>query len=335
MMLSGWPVRENHCDKVEKYTREIIDAGAYSLLDDYAQNWGNKVPDAWKGTPFTAANARENVSWKGNKESIFAHQNKTDVWPVTPFSRTYGRFWRDWMDMFVENHFHAKFPDGYRKTYSFAWDRKWQYAGWTAWPYAEGQSYPDHPSMLKYQFGMVNAADFRKWSGLTNSDPLPETYLGFEHVMNSSNDLPLMRYAEVLLMYAESCARQNKAGANPTAVEALNWVRRRAYGGGFVKMGEIEANLAPEFWRNPEPKVDFPQADDSDLINEILDERAWEFVAELGGNRWLDLIRTESLAAALSTRDASEAPLIGNPADPTRWRAPIPSTESQYNPNIK
>ena len=83
MMLSGWPVKENHWDKVEKYTKEIIDAGAYSLLDDYSQNWGNKVPDAWVGVPFTNANARENISWKGNKESIWAHQNKVDTWPIT------------------------------------------------------------------------------------------------------------------------------------------------------------------------------------------------------------------------------------------------------------
>ncbi|WP_297086642.1 RagB/SusD family nutrient uptake outer membrane protein [uncultured Draconibacterium sp.] len=335
MLLSGWPTYENHWDKVESYTRQIIDMGAYSLLDDYAQNWGNKVPDDWKGTPFTNANARENVSWKGNKESIFAHHNKVDVWPVTTQSRSYGRFWRDWMDMFVENHFHAEFPEGYRKNYSFAWDQKWRYAGWTAWPYAEGQSYPDHPSMLKFQFGTINASDFKKWSGLAGSDPAPETFLGFEHVMNSSNDMPLMRYAEVLLMYAEACARQNKPGANPSAVEALNYVRRRAYGGGYEKMGDIQANLPVEFWKNPEPAVDYPQAGESDLIQAIIDERAWEFVAEFGGNRWLDLIRTESLAEALSSRDGSEASLIGDPNDQNRWRAPVPSTESQYNPNIK
>ena len=237
--------------------------------------------------------------------------------------------------MFVENHFFNKFPEGYRKAYSFAWDHQWRFAGWTAWPYAEGQSYPDHPSMLKLQFGTISPADFRTWSGLTSSDPLPDTYLGFEHVMNSSNDLPLMRYAEVLLMYAEACARKSKAGSNPTAVEALNYVRRRAYGGGFERMGDIQANLAPEFWKNPEPAVDYPQAGESDLIKAIIDERAWEFVAELGGNRWLDLIRTESLAAALSTRDASEAALIGDPSDSKVWRSPIPSTESQYNEKIK
>lgn len=332
MMLSGWPVNESYWDSVEVYTKEIIDAGAYSLLDDYAENWGNKVPEAWEGVPFTNANARENKSWKGNKESIFAHHFKRDTWPITTQARCYGRFWMDWMDMYVENHFYEKFPDGYRKKYSFAWDNKWEYVGFENWPWSNGQSWPDHPSMMKYLFGTISESQFKEW---TPSATTPVTFLGFENAFNSSNDMPLMRYAEVLLMYAEACARQGKAGAAPTAIEALNQVRRRAYGGGYSMVGEIAENLPPEFWKNPDPSVDFPQADDPDLIDAILNERAWEFVAEFGGNRWLDLIRTEKLSEALSSRDGREVSLLGSPDDKSLWRAPIPSTEAQYNDNLE
>jgi len=334
MMLSGWPVNENHWKKVETYTKEIIDDGAYSLLDDYAENWGNKVPDSWAGTPFTNANAKDNTSWKGNKESIFAHQFRSDVWPITTQARCYGRFWQDWMDMYIERHFFERFPEGYRKSYSFAWDNKWDYVGFENWPWSNGQSWPDHPSMVKFQFGCISATQFKEWTSVPAATTLPDTYLGFENAFNSSNDMPLMRYAEVLLMYAEACARQSIPGTNPTAIEALNQVRRRAYAGGYSRMGDVAANLAPGFWKTADAAVDYPQAGESNLIEAILAERAWEFVAELGGNRWLDLIRTEKVAEATALRDNREVSLIGNPSDQTRWRSPIPSTEIEFNPNL-
>ena len=99
-------------------------------------------------------------------------------------------------------------------------------------------------------------------------------------------------------------------------------------------MGDVAANLAPGFWKTADAAVDYPQAGESNLIEAILAERAWEFVAELGGNRWLDLIRTEKVAEATALRDNREVSLIGNPSDQTRWRSPIPSTEIEFNPNL-
>lgn len=98
----------------------------------------------------------------------------------------------------------------------------------------------------------------------------------------AGNDLPVYRYAEILLIYAEAIARE--AGA-PTveAMEALNKVHRRAYG------QEIDAPST----------FDFNIADynlDS-FIDLVLDERAYEFIFE--GKRWYDLKRTGKAAETI------------------------------------
>ena len=90
---------------------------------------------------------------------------------------------------------------------------------------------------------------------------------------NSPHDYPLIRYADVLLMYAEATAQAN---GSPTAAsyDAINQVRRRAFNGDAA--ADLAGLTAEEF------------------IDAVLQERKWELCAE-DGSRWHDLIRYEQL----------------------------------------
>src|SRR5690606_15069709 len=96
---------------------------------------------------------------------------------------------------------------------------------------------------------------------------------------DAGNDLPLYRYAEVWLIFAEAAARE--AGA-PTveAMEALSQVQRRACGQDVLSPSDDDFRL-----------------EDYDLegfVDLVLQEKAYEFQFE--GKRWLDLKRTGKAA---------------------------------------
>lgn len=94
---------------------------------------------------------------------------------------------------------------------------------------------------------------------------------------NVSNDTPILRYAEVLLIYAEA-ESMAKSGPTTEAYEAINMVRRRAYGKDIVT-----AN----------PAVDLPKGMTSAQFRDALIlERAKELLCE--GKRWYDLLRTKT-----------------------------------------
>ena len=98
----------------------------------------------------------------------------------------------------------------------------------------------------------------------------------------AGNDLPIYRYAEVLLIYAEA-ASSAAGGPTAEAMEVLNQVHRRAYG---------------EDPTQPSP-VDFKMEDyNADaFLDLVIRERGYEFQFE--GKRWLDLKRTGKAAATI------------------------------------
>ena len=95
--------------------------------------------------------------------------------------------------------------------------------------------------------------------------------------VNNSDNAPLIRYAEVLLMQAEAEARVN--GITTKALQLLNEVRNRALPGGPGNFTTPPANTytAASF------------ANTNAFIKAILEERRIEFLAE--GKRWGDIHR--------------------------------------------
>jgi hypothetical protein len=119
----------------------------------------------------------------------------------------------------------------------------------------------------------------------------------------SGNDIPLLRYADILLARAEAL---NELSASPTAeaFTLINQVRKRA---GIPDLSIV----------NTPTKDSFRDA--------ILRERAWEFVSE--GKRREDLIRHDKFISGAIARGAN--------AKPTHVLFPIPQSEVDANSNMK
>lgn len=126
---------------------------------------------------------------------------------------------------------------------------------------------------------------------------------------NAGNDYPMYRYADLLLIYAEAANRANNA---PTAdaMEKLNMIRRRAYGG-----NPLVANAA----------IDFKLADYNTMqsfLDLVVRERLYETCYE--GKRWLDLKRlgtVKQVVLAAKGKTVTDKHLM--------W--PIPVNELNYN----
>ncbi len=121
---------------------------------------------------------------------------------------------------------------------------------------------------------------------------------------NRTNDICIMRYPDVLLMYSEALA-MIAGNATQEAVDYLNQVRTRA-------------NV---------PNYDLTDFSDLEsFIDAILDERGWEFVTE--GHRRRDLIRQGRYISGAQARGKTNA-------QPHHVLYPIPLSEVDANPLVE
>lgn len=114
-----------------------------------------------------------------------------------------------------------------------------------------------------------------KWSKLWTSTG---NALGSKIAGNTGINFPYMRYADVLLMYAEAANELNEA-PTPKAVECLTEVHSRAFVDGD-----------PTF-------IAEAQAGKDAFLKAVLNERKWEFAGE--NIRWRDLVRTNTYGEEL------------------------------------
>ncbi|MDP2336055.1 MAG: RagB/SusD family nutrient uptake outer membrane protein [Bacteroidota bacterium] len=123
----------------------------------------------------------------------------------------------------------------------------------------------------------------------------------------AGNDYTLYRYADLLLIYAESASR---AAGKPTleAMEALNQVHRRAYG------------KIPTEASNIDLKIDNYTAET--FLDLVIKERGYEFQYE--SKRWLELKRTGKAAKIILEAK-------GKTIAPMHYLWPIPVSEMNYN----
>jgi len=126
-------------------------------------------------------------------------------------------------------------------------------------------------------------------------------------VNGTANDLQLIRYSDVLLMYAEVLNEIN-SGSTPEALAAINRVRARS---------RMDAGALP----------DLTAMSYDDFKDAILLERRKEFVWE--GQRWFDLVRFGKLAEKVNIAKP------GLPvSEPKHNLFPIPQRERDLNPNL-
>lgn len=124
---------------------------------------------------------------------------------------------------------------------------------------------------------------------------------------SAGNPQTWYRYADLLLIYAEASCRVSNT-ITSEAMEALNQVRRRAYG----------------FNPGLPSAVDFKISDynGSGFINLIIKERGYEF--QLEGKRWVELKRTGKLAEIILA-------VKGKVVTEKDYLWPIPTNELSFN----
>lgn len=184
--------------------------------------------------------------------------------------------------------------------------------------YSFGGSYAIYSDASNTFYKSWDEMDLRKvlWDmadfGLGDSTIVSRKFIDSQAIGNNDagNDLPLYRYAEVLLIFAEAAARE-AGGPTEEAMEALNQVHRRAYG---------------QDPSSPSP-VDFVlgEYDEASFIDLVLQERAYEFQFE--GKRWLDLKRTgKAQEIILQNKGVTIAE--------SHYLWPIPASELERNPAL-
>ena len=127
-----------------------------------------------------------------------------------------------------------------------------------------------------------------------------------------ANDSPVLRYADVLLIYAEAAVMADNA-VSPLALECLNKVKRRGYG----------------YPSNTVSPVDYPSTGwtVTSFRETVVQERGYELFME--GKRWFDLKR-------LGTTRLKEICLLnkGFEVKDLHLLWPIPQQEINTNPDI-
>ena len=172
-------------------------------------------------------------------------------------------------------------------------------------------SIPETPRKRAYIFYTFNGKDYKTWP---NPYPAikkfqydkPEDVAGGRSLVSP----PIIRFADVLLVYAEAA---NMANGGPTqpAVDAVNLVINRANG------------YAP-IANHPLATTSMSKADFDTLV---IEERNQELCFELG-DRWFDLIRKRML------RQKSYSPAIYLNFTEDDYLFPIPDNEIRMNPKI-
>ena len=118
-------------------------------------------------------------------------------------------------------------------------------------------------------------------------------------------DYPVIRYADVLLMYAEAL---NENGKTAEACTMLNKVRRRGFG----------------YQSTETSPVDISTADKVVFRDKVLQERRVELAFE--GQRWFDLIRTGRAVEIMKSK--------GFKINETQLICPIPQKQVDINPDV-
>lgn len=131
-----------------------------------------------------------------------------------------------------------------------------------------------------------------------------ETVIGNQG--QSSKDIPVLRYADVLLMYAEAINELN--GPTSEAYQYIDKVRARA---GISLLADIAPGLSKDAFRDS-----------------VFQERRHEFVYEQ--QRWFDLTRR---GADYYVKTLHAAGKTG--AEAKHIHFPIPLRETEINPNLK
>jgi hypothetical protein len=310
LTMAGYPLLKTEYYKLAKdKAAELIEHESeygYKLLDNFA--------DLWKPTPLT------------NDELVFGmfYNKSTNDYNVRSPKPCRPVQFGGWEAYCPELNFFKKFPEGKRKEATFVTEFPLLSGGPTdlpTLPWPEDKPMLSWEKMLfrhPYYFKMWEAEGLEgenKWTVVSNGDT--DWY--------SSRTNQHIRYAEVLLIYAEAQAMADGA-PNELAYDCINRVRNRAFAGGGTHLNDLQPGLSATAFRDS-----------------VFVERGWEFAGFEYASRWFDLVRLELVEDAASehpTRSylpgrAPEEWKITKAPTHNSYFAPLPEQDVLLNPNLK
>jgi hypothetical protein len=284
LTMAGYPVKDaSKYALAAQKAKEVIDNEAtygYSLLPNFADLWlfANNINSE---TVYGCYYSHTIGDWSDG--GTWANGNMT-----CPQSYKPGDF-GGWDDLFAELTFFREFPAGPRKDATFL---------------TQGQNSPDEP-IIQWQDFVIKHPYYKKFLDVAGYS---EDNIGKYIDWWSSRSVQVIRYAEVLLVYAEAKAMSD--GPDALAYTCVNRVKTRA------GLPDLPAGLGATAFKDS-----------------VIMERKWEFAGNEPNARWFDMVRTETVESATAKRDPAEIPLVNQPGK-DRYFAPIPEVDRVINPNL-
>jgi hypothetical protein len=290
LQSAGYPLKrtENFALAATEAQNVIANSG-HSLEPDFSKLWQGSKSDGNNEHVFFISFCGSCGEWSG----LNNYRNES-----VAFSDDEG----GWDEYYAEITFFTDFPESYRKDITF---RTQIYEG------------------LITHGGDISKTVNKDWRDARRGHPyyqkLDNRPLQERVVTDIGTDVAIIRFSEVLLIYAEAQAMANGGTPNAQAVEYVNQVRRRA-------------NKLPI--DTPDPTVDVSNLEQSDFLNTVLNERAWELAAEY--SRWFDLVRHEKVEEVIARRsdDPAELPLFTSPNKEEHYFFPLRLSDVTRNPNL-
>jgi hypothetical protein len=174
--------------------------------------------------------------------------------------------------------------------------------------FADGRNTPTASLISAYENGDLRknislAESYVNAAGQTVNDAYTLKFKDTPFIQgDADNNWPVLRYADVLLMYAESLNGKN-GGADSEAYKAINAVRARA---GLGALSNLNA---------------------AQFASAIEHERQVELAFE--GHRWFDLLRTDHALDVMNANFAGSLVI-----KPYQLLFPIPQSQININPNV-
>ncbi|NND05122.1 MAG: RagB/SusD family nutrient uptake outer membrane protein [Saprospiraceae bacterium] len=218
------------------------------------------------------------VNNDGNKEEVFALNFWAGDWyngnaayglPARPSDEG------GWDDYFSEITFFEEFPEGVRKEITF----------------------------------QTELADGTPWQSFSTGRPYYQKLQGPDPNWLNAISLPLERMAELYLIYAEAQIVSTGNTSDPSALEAVNKIRRRSQGLPI---------------HTPDASVDWTEATQEMIVQ----EKAWEFAGEYC--RWFDLVRLQMVEEVVAKKNPDDLQPLGA----IQYYVPLPASETLANPNL-
>lgn len=274
----------------------VIQGGAYSLMPDYQDNFLSTT--------------------ENNAESVFEYQNALNPndnhdddasLTESPDNLNYGSS--------IPPFFAPKpigFTDGQARRWPIAeFEREKTVSGGRD-PRLDATFLFDSTDVRGPDYTLIYSKTFTSRYGTSNSDVWFRKLLNDEKgaatgdSYHSPNNYRFIRYADVLLMYAECL---NETSATTQAYQYVDEVRARA---GLAALSTVMPGMSHD-----------------QFLAQIKHERITELTGE--GHRWDDLARWGDLGTGLATRDAGFRNFITGRNE----LLPIPTYELDTNPNLK